>query len=93
MSTSSQTNTAPAKLPIFYLHHTEVNVSFFRVDGVLKHVTESRDFEHRLRALENEVKLKNTFQTELIICGICVALDTAIKEPVCSGNPSCVRVK
>lgn len=40
----------------FWLCHTEVNVSFFRVDGVLKHMTESRDFEHRLRALENEVK-------------------------------------
>ncbi|XP_049916558.1 transient receptor potential cation channel subfamily M member 4-like [Epinephelus moara] len=27
-----------------------------KVDGVLKHVTESRDFEHRLRALENEME-------------------------------------
>lgn len=26
------------------------------MDSVLKHQTESRDFEHRLRALENEVK-------------------------------------
>lgn len=28
---------------------------FFRVDGVLKHLTIGRDFDHRLRALENEV--------------------------------------
>ncbi|KAK9530468.1 hypothetical protein VZT92_011966 [Zoarces viviparus] len=27
-----------------------------KVDGVLKHVTESRDFDHRLRALENEME-------------------------------------
>lgn len=26
------------------------------MDGVVKHLSESRDFEHRLRALENEVK-------------------------------------
>lgn len=32
----------------------------FRVDGVLKHMSESRDFEHRIRALENEVKLNIT---------------------------------
>lgn len=25
------------------------------MDGMLKHLTESRNFEHRLRALENEV--------------------------------------
>lgn len=29
----------------------------YRVDGVMKHLIESRDFDHRLRALENEVKL------------------------------------
>lgn len=31
---------------------------------MVKHLTESRDFDHRLRALESEVKLKyhcNTF--------------------------------
>uniref|UniRef100_A0A3B4XAH5 Transient receptor potential cation channel, subfamily M, member 4b, tandem duplicate 1 n=1 Tax=Seriola lalandi dorsalis TaxID=1841481 RepID=A0A3B4XAH5_SERLL len=27
-----------------------------KVDGVLKHLTESRDFDHRLRALENEME-------------------------------------
>ncbi|XP_029312630.1 transient receptor potential cation channel subfamily M member 4-like isoform X1 [Cottoperca gobio] len=27
-----------------------------KVDGVLKHMTESRDFDHRLRALENEME-------------------------------------
>ncbi|TMS22054.1 Transient receptor potential cation channel subfamily M member 4 [Larimichthys crocea] len=27
-----------------------------KVDGVIKHLSESRDFEHRLRALENEME-------------------------------------
>lgn len=31
-------------------------ISFLlRLDGVVKQLTESRDFDHRLRALENEV--------------------------------------
>lgn len=36
--------------------HLKANVFFSRMDGVLKHLSESRDIEHRLRALENEVK-------------------------------------
>uniref|UniRef100_A0AAQ5Z2N7 TRPM SLOG domain-containing protein n=1 Tax=Amphiprion ocellaris TaxID=80972 RepID=A0AAQ5Z2N7_AMPOC len=31
------------------------------VDGLVKHLTESRDFDHRLRALENEVTLNRVF--------------------------------
>lgn len=40
----------------------EVNVFSGRVDSVLKHLTETRDFDHRLRALENEVKPKLSVQ-------------------------------
>lgn len=45
------------------------HVCFLRVDGVLKHLTESRDFDHRLRALENEVRInqRNYDDTVLIL--------------------------
>lgn len=42
---------------VFFEHSFEIESLFFppRMDGVLKRVTESRNLEHRLRALENEV--------------------------------------
>lgn len=43
----------------FFFGMTKMKSSgfFCRVDGVIKHLTENRDFDHRLRTLENEVKL------------------------------------
>ena len=37
------------------------------MDGVLKHLTESRDFDHRLRALENEVNMNHSLD---LICTV-----------------------
>lgn len=64
VSAPSHTNTEAVTYIFFWRHHVDVIVFFFRVDGMVKHLTESRDFDHRLRALESEVKLKyhcNTF--------------------------------
>lgn len=58
-------------------YHIEVNafvLLFYRVDGVLKHVSESRGFEHRLQTLENQVTLKHF--SEVLILLLCVILDT-----------------
>lgn len=81
---------------------------FYRVDGVVKHLTETRDFDHRLRALETEVKLKSSIFSPLIsyltlayilfilLChfSVCSYMHgIAVKYHVWSTHLNCIKVK